>query len=222
LPPSSNNGTAGPHYLRMRSAITASINAFKSAFDTALYTPRWAGFVWLQGEFDGKFKYLADAYEANLTCLINDVRKDLKVSDLPIIIPMIDAQGAWQYNATIRLAEVRVTAMKNVDTLDTKGFPTDNVHYKAQGQVKIGTIAAERWLNMHFNYGPVVAVGRQCYSPLVSQARSPAELPVPDMVFDLSGRKINNARRPFIQEGVFIRVTNQAGKKPGTGIIFKN
>lgn len=159
IPPSSSNGNAGPHYKRMLSAVDDAFKAFNSAYDTSEYVPMWAGFVWHQGEFDGQEKNLADAYETNLTCLINDIRKDLNVTDLPAIIAMIDVQGSWQFNSIIRAAEIAVTKnLNNVDTLDTKGFPTDGVHYKAQGQVKMGTIAAERWLDMEFVYDPTVKI----------------------------------------------------------------
>jgi Carbohydrate esterase, sialic acid-specific acetylesterase len=202
VPPSSNNGTAGAHYKRMLTSIDAALKAFNSAYDTTQYTPRWAGFVWLQGEFDGQDQNLANAYEANLTCLINDVRKDLKVSDLPIIIPMIDVQSSWQYNSKIRAAEVAVTKkLKNVDTLDTKGFPTDNVHYKAQGQVKIGTIAAQRWITMKFTYSPTATV-----SPLslITVKKQPG-LANPVSFTSLNGRQVIGS--DYIHNGIFIRQT---------------
>ena len=189
VPPSSNNGNAGPHYKRMLSAIETAFNSFNSAFDTAQYTPQWAGFVWLQGEFDGQVKSLADAYEANLTCLINDVRKDLEVDDLPSIIIMIDVQSSWQYNSIIRAAEVAVTKkLENVDTLDTKGFPTDGAHYRAQGQVKIGTITVERWLAMDYNYHPPVAIDLQRFATHTAQTGTPPFSI--GSLFDLSGRRI--------------------------------
>jgi hypothetical protein len=214
VPPSSNNGNAGPHYTRMLSAIETALNSFTSAFDTAQYTPRWAGFVWLQGEFDGQVKSLADAYEANLTYLINDVRKDLKVDDLPAIIPMIDVQNSRQYNSTVRAAEVAVTKkLKNVDTLDTKGFPTDGVHYKAQGQVKIGTVTAQRWLDMHYNYSPTVPITYQ-YTPSSKLHQQTSIVPhSPGMLFDLSGRMIRTSNSSFdgMPPGVFIATVKQPG-----------
>jgi len=213
VPPSSNNGTAGPHYKRMLTAVTASFNAFNSAFDTAQYAPHWAGFVWLQGEFDGQVKSLADAYQTNLTCLINDVRKDLKISDLPMIIIMIDVQNSWQYNATIRAAEVAVTkSLKNVDTVDTKGYATDGTHYKAQGQVKIGTVSAERWLNMHFAYDPnVPVVYHFSTSPSLSQRSNSAS----NLLFDLSGKRIKtpNSSAEIMPFGVFVAPVEQNGAK---------
>ena len=109
-------------------------------------------------------------------------------------------------------------ARQNVDTLDTKGFPTDGTHYTGPGQVKIGIVTAQRWLNMHFNYSPAVAVAREYSFPQVSQAQTFVAPLSPAMLFDLSGRKIGNADRPFPSNGIFIRVVKQTGKLQGYGI----
>lgn len=188
IPPSSNNGTGGTHYKRMLTSIETALKAFGTAYDTALYTPRWAGFVWLQGEFDGQDQTLAKDYEKNLTNLINDVRKDLKTADMPIIIPMIDVQNAWPHNGLVRAAEVAVTkSLKNVDTMDTKGLPTDGTHYRAAGYTTIGLVCAERWLNMKYVYGEPVTrlvhnrgTAGETFRPATLDAR----------VFDISGRVI--------------------------------
>ena len=207
VPPSSNNGKAGPHYTRMLSAIETALKSFNSAFDTTQYIPRWAGFVWLQGEFDGQVKSLADAYEANLTCLINDIRKDLKVDDLPVIIPMIDAQSQWQYNSIIRAAEVAVTKkLKNVDTLDTKGYPTDGTHYKAAGQVKIGAVTIERWLAMNYNYGLSVPIMDYHSPSMASRHQLHVALHASNILFDVSGRRITPPNGAFenMPSGLFV------------------
>jgi hypothetical protein len=212
VPPSSNNGTAGPHYKRLLSATETALKSFNAAFDTAQYTPCLAGFVWLQGEFDGQVKALADAYKANLTCLINDVRKDFKVDDLPSIIIMIDVQNSWQYNSIIRAAEVAVTeSLKNVDTLDTKGYQTDGTHYKAQGQVKIGTVTAERWFAMDYDYGQKVPIVHRYSTPSVVQHQSRAAPITSNMLFDLSGKRIMPRNGTFdkMPFGLFIAPFNQ-------------
>ena len=191
VPPSSNNGTAGAHYKRMLASIETAMKSFNSAFDTTEYTPRWAGFVWLQGEFDGQDRSLADAYEKNLTNLINDVRKDLDIDDLPFIIPMIDVQSSWQFNAQVRAAEIAVTKMENVDTLDTKGFETDGVHYRAQGQWKVGTISAQRWLDMDYQYSPPVVIS---FDRTATPAVRPQTLQQESYsLFDLSGKKLTTS-----------------------------
>lgn len=149
LPPSSNNGTGGTYYKSMMTSIDDALKAFKSAFDTSLYAPGWAGFIWLQGEFDAMDATLSDKYETNLTNLVKDIRTKAGVADLPVVLPMIDVQSMWTNNAKIRAADVALTRkLVHVDTLDTKGLPTDNIHYKAAGMVKIGERAAARLLAM--------------------------------------------------------------------------
>jgi hypothetical protein len=219
LPPSSNSGTGGTLYNRMMSSIDVALKSFNTAFDTAQYTPKWAGFVWLQGEFDAMDKTLSNAYETNLTNLIKDIRAKLNVPDLPVIIPMIDVQGAWTNNSIIRAADIAVTKkFKNVDTLDTKGFSTDGVHYRGQGQVKIGTTTAQRWLNMNFNYGPTMIAFP---NSMVSRQIQSAELSK-SILFDLSGKRISAVEvgyeRQLQTSGIFIAKTNQYGRTQGKKI----
>ncbi len=221
LPPSSNNGTNGVLYNNMMVHIDAAMKSFGSAFDTANYTPRWAGFVWLQGEFDATNLGDANSYETNLTNLISDIRAKVKIPDLPVILPMIDVQNRWTYNSQIRAADVAVKQkLKNVDTMDTRGLPTDGEHYITAGQVTIGRIAALRWLSMHYNYGGAVLIAHRFCEPLSSQLRPQTISAV--NVFDLSGRKIrslNNGfektlKGPLAHHCFFIFTINQPGGPP--------
>jgi hypothetical protein len=221
LPPSSNNGTGGTLYNNMMNHIDAALKSFNSAFDTAQYTPRWAGFVWLQGEFDAYDKTLSAAYEKNLTNLIHDIRAKVKVDDLPIIIPMIDVQNQWTNNSIVRAADVAVKQkLKNVDTMDTKGLPTDGTHYRAAGYVKIGQLCAQRWLNMHFNYGEKVPIVYHYCQPEVPEL-NPVSLFSSVILFDVSGRKISAFRgatfpsmlaQSRANKGIFLLQFNQTGK----------
>jgi hypothetical protein len=220
LPPSSNNGTGGTLYKNMMTAIDAAMKSIGSAFDTAIYTPRWAGFVWLQGENDALDQTSSNAYEKNLANLIKDIRDKVNVSDLPVVLPLIAVQSIWPYNSTVRAADVAVKQkLKNVDTLDTKDFPSDGIHFKAAGHVKIGTIAAQRWLTMHYNYGLVTPVARYCQpeAPKLYQASPFSRV----TLFNVSGRKIGAFEGGAIQsmptqswsnKGIFILQFNQPGK----------
>ncbi|HEX7511386.1 MAG TPA: sialate O-acetylesterase [Chitinivibrionales bacterium] len=213
LPPSSNNGVGGTLYNKMTGVIDAAFKTFTTAFDTAQYTPKWAGFVWLQGEFDAYDLTLSNAYQKNLTNLITDIRSQVKVADLPVIIPMIDAQGQWTNNVIVRAAEVAVTkSLKNVDTLDTKGYPTDGTHYTAPGQVKIGTVTAQRWMKMKYISVPIVG---QYSFPSVAGAKTRAAPFSQSMFLDLSGRKISVANRPLSKNGILIRITTTTGNSQG-------
>ncbi|MCX7727715.1 MAG: sialate O-acetylesterase [Chitinispirillaceae bacterium] len=218
LPPSSNNGTGGTLYNKMMTHIDNALKTFNNAFDTSQYTPMWAGFIWLQGEFDGwNDKTLADKYETNLTNLINDIRKKTGVTDLPVIIPMISPESQWQYSSIIRTAEVNVTKkLKNCDTMDTKGLKlADRIHYDTESMIKIGTICAQRWINMHFNYGQIVPVVYQPDFTSISQrvltSFSSSER------FDLSGRKV-----VFSNAAPFLSITKRADGKSDSKYFIKN
>jgi hypothetical protein len=218
LSPSSNSGTGGTLYNNMMTHIDAAMKAF----DTAKYTPRWAGFVWLQGETDAMNQSQTNAYETNLTNLIKDIRAKTKVEDLPIILPMIDVQSRWTYNSQIRAADVACKQkLRNVDTMDTKGLPTNGIHYLAQGHVKIGTVCAQRWLNMKFKYGgDIVPIAYRYCQPEIPRLYQ--ALPFSSgILFDVMGRKIgafdvkalqSMPRQSGPNNGIFILQFNQHGK----------
>lgn len=188
LPPSSNNGTGGTLYRNMMTTIDAAMKSFSSAYDTAEYTPRWAGFIWLQGENDALDQTNANNYEKNLNNLIKDIRAKVGIADLPVILPLIAVQTIWPYNATVRAADVAVKQkLVNIDTLDTKSFPSDGIHFRAQGYWSIGVLAAQRWLGMHYAYSPPVSMQYPTRRPEVSGTHPVQPLPVVN-VFDVSGR----------------------------------
>ena len=125
--------------------IDQALKTFSNAFDTSKYTPRWAGFVWFQGEFDAFQQNYANAYEKNLTNLIKDIRSKTGVDDLPVIIPMIDVQRQWTHNAIVRAADIAVKQkLKNVDTLILKiSYRWDTL--PGCRYIKIGQLIAQRW-----------------------------------------------------------------------------
>ena len=182
LPPSSNNGTGGAHYKAMMTSIDNALKNFHTAFDTALYTPQWAGFLWLQGEFDAMDAGLANKYETNLANLIKDIRAKAGVPDLPVILPMIDGQSMWTNYSTIWKADIALTTkLANVDTVATKGLSTDGIHYKAAGMVIIGQRSAARFLAMR-----TIPVSVTHFS-----TRPHQRLWAPDATrFDVRGRRI--------------------------------
>jgi hypothetical protein len=224
LPPSSNNGTGGTLYKNMMTHIDKAMASFNTAFDTAQYTPRWAGFVWLQGEFDGMDQTLANKYEVNLTNLIKDIRAKTGVPDLPVILEMIKPISTWKYADAVRAADVACKQkLKNVDTMDTKNLAlsSDNVHYNAASQIVIGTVSAQRWVNMHFNYGGLVPVAFKASHPLGTH-RLPRMTMIPIVnIYDLSGRRIFASmntiggflNRPFSNNGVFIMTARGSGER---------
>jgi len=69
------------------------------------------GFLWLQGESDAPPER-APRYEANFTDFVNDVRRDLGVPDLPVVIAQINDSPAWDdgenQGPIVRAAQVAV------------------------------------------------------------------------------------------------------------------
>jgi hypothetical protein len=104
--------------------------------------------------------------------------------------------------------------LNNVDTLDTKGFPTDGVHYKAQGQVKMGTIAAERWLDMEFVYDPTVKICQ--FNNMTSKHPRITIQSGWSNLIDLSGRKFAPSQGKALQSilsssNIYIATKNRHG-----------
>ncbi len=205
--PPSSGGTVGSLYSNMMKHIKDALGSL----DTTKYTIHMGGFVWLQGEFDAmdNTQKQANEYETNLTNLIKDIRDTLNTEDLPVILPMIDVQSFWTHNAKVRAADIAVrNKLENVDTLDTKGFETDGIHYKAPGVIKIGRIAAQRWLNMHyFAPVPVIPVSRNTIRPVVMSNRDLS-------FFNCAGRKIKIHRNDISD--------NRINTSSGFLLIVKN
>ena len=128
--PPSSGGDVGPYYTKMLDEIRQSLASLKTDFPA--YADRGyelAGFVWYHGWNDGVDpKKAVPEYEQNLVNLINDVRKDLKVPNLPVVVgeltgPWVEAPGAW---ATLRKAQAAAAAKPefkgNVVFVETHDF----------------------------------------------------------------------------------------------------
>lgn len=197
IPPSSNNGTGGPYYVSMMGSIDDALKAFNSAFDTSRYTPKWAGFLWLQGEFDAMDATLSNSYQTNLDNLIKDIRTKTATADLPVVLPMIDAQSVWTNYAKIWAADVAMkTTLRNVDTVATKGLATNGIHYLSAGMVTIGERAAARWIKM--KYLTTTALSQPEPPAAAIQARR-SWIQAPR--FDASGRRIGTMASAPVQQG---------------------
>ncbi|MDB6031365.1 MAG: atsA 21 [Verrucomicrobiales bacterium] len=100
--PPSSGGKVGPYYTKMITEIQEALSNLPKDFPT--YDGggyELAGFVWYQGWNDGVNPNTAiPEYEANLVNLIKDVRKDLGVPKLPVVIgeltgPWVKAPPDW-------------------------------------------------------------------------------------------------------------------------------
>ncbi len=128
--PPSSGGEVGLYYVKMIADIRKGLENLKTDFpgyDGGGY--ELTGFVWYQGWNDGVDpKKAVPEYELNLVNLIKDVRKDLNVPKLPVVIgeltgPWVDAPAEW---ATLRKAQAAAAARPefkgNVLFVETHGF----------------------------------------------------------------------------------------------------
>jgi serine/threonine protein kinase len=85
--PPSSGGVTGPFYKKMIESIRGVLARPQDHFPLVEgQTCELAGFVWFQGWNDHLRPELLAQYEVNLAKLIRDVRRDLKVADLPVVI----------------------------------------------------------------------------------------------------------------------------------------
>jgi len=104
--------------------------------------PEIAGMIWMQGESDAILtKDVADEYEYNLTNLINDLRSEFNVPQMPFVIGQISEARAWDaFGSTIRKAQLDVSKnVSNTSMIITTDFElTDAAHYNGKGQISLG------------------------------------------------------------------------------------
>lgn len=136
--PPSAGGTTGPYYLEMMD-IVANVTANLATEFPELGTTEFelSGFGWFQGWNDGASEDFLNEYESNLHHLVNDVRNDLGVPELPIVVAS-SGQGGYEdhWGWMEDIQDIVAVAQENVacdDTLyggtvgfvDTKPFYMD-------------------------------------------------------------------------------------------------
>ena len=135
-----SGGTVGPLYTQLRSRIQslktdpASVNPL-----CKLQTCKWSAFVWFQGENDSFDLANGTSYEENLRNLIADVRADVGLPNLPVVIVQT---GRWAqsltYGKNVADAQMKVVAAdkyaRMVATADLSGW----YHYDPASQLIIG------------------------------------------------------------------------------------
>lgn len=111
------------------------------------YNPRIKAMFWMQGEQDATNTTYANAYEANLTQFIADVRADLGLPNLPFVFGRIHnslPSGSFPTAAknAVRLAQDNVAAnVANTYKVNTDSFALkgDNVHFEGPGILSLET-----------------------------------------------------------------------------------
>jgi len=85
--PPGAGGETGPYYQQMVAEYREALEAIDKEFPQLADRPRkLSGFFWFQGWNDMFTDGAVEAYEQNMAHLIDDLRKELEVPDLPVVI----------------------------------------------------------------------------------------------------------------------------------------
>ena len=116
--PPSSGGATGPYYTEMVAkvrTVLADVKKYYPDYDGKGYEV--VGFGWHQGWNDRVNSGYVDQYEANLANLIRDLRKDLNLPTLPVVIANTGMANADQSPVALKL----INAQGNVS--DPKKYP---------------------------------------------------------------------------------------------------
>ena len=117
-----------------------------------------AGFIWMQGENDATLEEAANSYADNLKILITKYRTTFNQKEMPAIFGQINSRygikdGAKTVRQQMELAEKNIENSYLIKTSTDEtwlDFPkhSDNVHYNAEGQLRLGTKFANELIKM--------------------------------------------------------------------------
>ena len=85
--PPSAGGATGPYYNAMIETVESVTQNLATEFpEIPVDEFEISGFAWFQGWNDGASEEFLDTYESNLHHLVNDVRSDLNLPEMPVVI----------------------------------------------------------------------------------------------------------------------------------------
>jgi len=104
----------GRSYRHMLAEVKETFDNYETLFPQLKGTkPEIAGFVWFQG-WNDQYHGAETEYEANLKCLIRDVRNDLKAPALPVVIGVMGQNGSKPASGAMKVIQDAQLAMEQV------------------------------------------------------------------------------------------------------------
>jgi hypothetical protein len=197
--PPSSGGTVGTLYSSFVKELKAAMISLKSSTTDSIIIK---GMLWMQGESDAMNTSMANNYEKNLKNLIEDIRKEVAVPDMPFIAANIDEQTTWTSYKIVNTAMNNLTTkMTNVITFPTKGFKTDKIHYQNEGMIALGDAFANAIITGKFleNSVSTVFCGSRMNSSTVRKNDQSKTV-----FFDLSGRKFQRVENIHLVNSILI------------------
>jgi len=124
------------------------IAAAKSVITGAGDTAKVRAVIWVHGETDAGVEAKALDYNRNLVSFLNAIRDEWGDADTRLILTRVSAKPDYDFAAEVRRGQTNVASLaENVLILDTDTLPMqdDITLYAAGGQIRIGTVAYERY-----------------------------------------------------------------------------
>jgi hypothetical protein len=146
--PPSAGGTSGPFYNAMIQTVQEVTQNLDTEFpDIGLTEFEISGFAWFQGWNDGESDAYLNEYESNLDYLVNDVRNDLGVPELPFVIAS-SGHGGFTLSNDLWVQDMQTivsVAQENVGCNDsiyggTLGFVETKQFYLDQSESPLDAI----------------------------------------------------------------------------------
>ncbi|MCD9638927.1 hypothetical protein HAX54_023147 [Datura stramonium] len=114
------------------------------------------GLLWYHGESDSKYKYSARDYKSKFIKFIRHLRADLNSPLLPVLVVVLHYPKkpfVGKFVNVVRQAQMDID-LPNVIKVDANGLPvgSDGLHLTTQGQVQLGNMMAQAFLNTKFQY----------------------------------------------------------------------
>lgn len=140
--------------MQLYSKHITSINKCFSELKSKAINYNIIGMLWMQGETDTRKDFTATAYEANLKRLIEAYRTELKIPTLPFVFGQINCPARGKYldgveivrkgmlNVSETIANTSIIQTSMDSTYADYPKRSDNVHYTAEGQKRLGTVFA--------------------------------------------------------------------------------
>jgi len=119
--PPSAGGTVGPYYTAMLETVEDVTQNLATEFpDIDVDDFEITGFAWFQGWNDGASDEFLNTYESNLHHLVNDVRNDLGLPELPVVIQSSGHGGYENFGGWVEdLQDIVSVAQENVGCNDS-------------------------------------------------------------------------------------------------------
>lgn len=133
----------GSMYVRLINAY----NATKSALEAKGYTVRVRALLFMQGENDTRSTAWANAYATNFDQFIADLKTDLSIATLPVVmgkihdkLPTGGADGKYDYSTIVREQQELLSSQGKVTLINTDDLTlkADSVHFNGSALISLG------------------------------------------------------------------------------------